>query len=505
MPQIPSVKGKVILVGAGPGDPELMTLRGVRCLQSADVVIYDYLVNPQILRHAPTGAELICLGRHGRSRIWSQSEINQQLVQLAKSGKTVVRLKGGDPAVFARGAEEIEVLAAHEIPFEVVPGITAALAAGSYAGIPITHRQLASAVALVTGQEDADKPHPDLNYRALAEFPGTLVFYMGVTTAPKWTAALIDAGMPADTPAAIIRRCSLADQKTLRCTLSEVPDRLARPARIRPPAIVMVGPVAALSEDLCWFDRRPLFGTRVMVTRPIDQADALIQPLSDLGAEVLIQPAIEITPPDDWSDVDAALARLDQFDWLVFSSANGVRYLLNRLRTIGRDWRSLGQLKLAAIGPGTAAELSRYFLDADLQPHEFRAEALAASLADEARGKRFLLTRASRGREVLADQLQQAGAAVEQIVVYNSRDVAAPDEEIAQRLAAGQVDWVTVTSSAIARSLAAMFGDDLQQTRLASISPVTSDTLRGLGLQPAAEATRYTMEGVIEAVLNAAD
>lgn len=499
--------GKVYLVGAGPGDPGLITIRGVECLARADVVLYDYLANARLLEHAPAGAELVCLGRHGHgnsdvARIWTQDEINARLVELARAGKTVVRLKGGDPAIFARGADETMELARQGIEFEVVPGITAALAAGSCAGIPITHRELASAVALVTGHEESDKPWSALDYAALARFPGTLVFYMGVTTAPAWTAALLTNGKPAETPCAIVRRCSLPDQQKWLCRLDEVPNLLGPHSKIRPPVIVIVGEVTAVSPTLSWFEQRPLFGQRIVVTRPREQAAALCGPLEELGAEVLVQPAIEIGPPDDWSPVDAALARLADFDWLVFSSSNGVRILIDRLLDSGRDLRALGSVRLAAIGPGTADELARYRLFADLVPaDEFRAESLASALAGGAGGKRFLLARASRGREVLADELAAAGGIVEQVVVYTSRDVPTPDKEIADRLAADKIDWVTVTSSAIAHSLVSLFGESLRKAKLVSISPITTATLTELGHPPAAEAKVYTMQGVAEAIL----
>jgi uroporphyrinogen III methyltransferase/synthase len=494
--------GKVYLVGAGPGDPGLITLRGVQCLARADVVLYDYLVNPRILRHAPRGAERDCLGRHGHGRILPQDEINERMIALAKSGKTVVRLKGGDPAIFARGVEECEALVQAGIPFEIVPGITAALAAGSCAGIPVTHRELASAVALVTGQECRDKERAALDQKSLAEFPGTLVYYMGVTTVAEWTSELIAAGKPADTPAAVIRRCSLPDQLTIRCTLGEVAETIDR-KRLRPPVIIIVGEVAALSPALSWFEHRPLFGVRVMIARPADQVEGLAAPLEELGAEVIIQPAIEIAPPDDWSPVDDALARLGEFDWLVFTSRNGVRFFLERLLDSGRDLRALGHLRLAAIGPGTAQALSEFQLAADVVPDEFRAESLAASLAAHARGKRFLYAQASRGRDVLIRELAAAGGEVERIVAYRNSDVEHPDADIAARLASGEIDWIAVTSSAIARSLVRLFGADLNRARLVSISLVTSETLRSLGLEPAAEARDYTMPGIVEALLRA--
>jgi uroporphyrinogen III methyltransferase/synthase len=492
--------GNVYLVGAGPGDAGLITARGLRCLQAADVVLYDYLANPRILEACP-GAVCICIGRHGKGKVWSQAEINARLIAEAHAGNTVVRLKGGDPGVFARLAEETDALDAAGIRYEVVPGITAAMAVASYCGVPLTHRDVASAVAFVTGQQKQDDEHAaPLDYRALARFPGTLVFYMGVTTARHWSQELISGGMRPDMPVAIVRRCTWPDQMTLRCQLNEVADVLAR-RHLRPPVLVIVGDVVSRSRGDTWFTERPLFGKRVLVTRPLEQTVSLRESLEQLGAEVLVQPAIEIGPPEDWGRVDSTLSRLDQFDWLVFSSANGVRAVMHRIRDLGGDARWLGRLKLAAIGPGTSAELEKFHLKADLVPHEFRAESLAEELAGQGSGRRFLLARASRGREVLGQRLVAAGGEVEQIVVYQSRDMTQADATILAALAAGEVDWITVTSSAIARSLANLFGAQLRNSRLVSISPITSQTLRELGFEPAAEARQYTMPGIVQAML----
>jgi uroporphyrinogen III methyltransferase/synthase len=491
--------GKVYLVGGGPGDPGLITLRGCQCLARADVVLYDYLVNPQILAHAPSAAELICLGRHGHGRIMPLAEINAELVRLAREGRTVVRLKGGDPAVFAHAAEETAALDEARIPYEIVPGITAALAAGSYAGIPLTQGGTASALALITAQQREDSESPTLDYSALAAFPGTLVFYMGITTAAEWSADLMRAGKSPETPAAIVRRCSWPDQETFRCTLGTVADEI-QSRHLRPPALVVVGPVAAVQAGHRWFVDRPLFGARVLVTRAPHQAQSLAAALGELGAAVLLQPVIKVLPPDDWAPVDQALAHLHDFDWLVFSSVNGVRAVLDRLLE-KQDLRALGHIKVAAIGPGTAAELALYHLRADVVPDEYRAESLADALRSEAAAqKRFLLARASRGREVLAEELTNHGGLVEQVVVYTSRDITTPDPEVAELLAAGRLDWVTVTSSAIARSLVALYGEALRTTRLASISPITSATLAELGHRPAVEAQEYTMTGLVDAI-----
>jgi uroporphyrinogen III methyltransferase/synthase len=495
--------GKVFLVGAGPGDPGLITLRGVQCLAQADVVLYDYLANARLLRHARPGAELVSLGAHGHTKIWKQAEINARMVADAQAGKRVVRLKGGDPAVFGRLGEELEALRAQHIAFEIVPGITAALAASSYAGVPITHRDLASAVALVTGHENDGKSESALDYDALARFPGTLVFYMGVTRVQAWTSGLLAAGKSSETPVAIIRRCSLPDQVVVHSTLGHTANELTPASKLRPPVIVVVGDVARLDADWSWFDQRPLFGQKIAVTRAAHQAEELRVLLEECGAEVYEQPAIAISEPADWRPVDEALGRLGDFHWIVFSSANGVTHFMQRLFDQGHDARALGNCKIAVIGPGTQEALARFHLNADIVPHEYRAEALAASLAPAAQGQRFLLVRASRGREVLSHELLKAGGDVQQIVVYESRDVTEPDARVGELLQAGELDWMTVTSSAIARSLANLFGPDLQRTKLVSISPITSGVLRELGYEPAAEARDFTMRGVVEAVVRA--
>jgi uroporphyrinogen III methyltransferase / synthase len=495
--------GKVYLVGAGPGDPGLLTVRGAECLHEADVVLYDYLAAPELLAHARPGAEIICLGRHGHGRLMSQTEICEAMLRYAGDGRTVVRLKGGDPAIFARLAEELAVLEAADVAYEIVPGVTAASAASSHAGVPLTNRDEASCVAFVTGQESGDKRSTDaLDYAALALFPGTLVFYMGITTAPHWSRALIEHGKTRTTPVAIVRRSSLPDQETIFTTLGELPELLSK-KKLRPPAVVIVGDVARERTACNWFNTRPLFGRTVLVTRPEHQADELAHRLRSLGANVLCQPAIEISPPVDWSPVDAAIKRLADFDWLVFSSSNGVHFFMQHLLGRGKDARQLGGVKLAAIGPATVEALAAFHLSADVQPDEYRAEALAEALGPHVRGQRVLLLRASRGREVLAEMLSAAGATVEQVVVYESNDVTSPDEDISAALATGSIDFTTVTSSAIARSLAKMFGPSLLKTRLAAISPLTADVLVELGYPPAIVADSYTSDGVVDAILAA--
>jgi uroporphyrinogen III methyltransferase/synthase len=504
MPHDPAKGGKVYLVGAGPGDPGLITVRGIACLRKADLILYDYLVNPAVLENVPESTERICLGRQESRgpRKTPQKEINARMLDAVRQGKTVVRLKAGDPDVFGRGAEETEALRAAGIPYESVPGVTAGLAAAGYAGIPITHGQRSSAVVLITGQERHDKEGPSIDYGALADFPGTLIFYMGVSSAGSWSGALIERGKSPETPVMIVRRCTWTDQTTIRCTLGTVAE-VVRERELRPPTIIVVGEVVSLAPELSWFARRPLIGKRVMVTRPRRQTRDLAERLVELGADVVFQPAIEISDPPDWAQVDGAIERIGGYDWLVFSSANGVQYFLDRLWDKNVDLRKLGQLSLAAIGPGTADELARYRLKADLVPKTYRAEALAEELSADARGKSFLLARASRGREVLSERLAAAGAAVDQIVVYSSDDVERPQSEVAEALAEGRIDWITVTSSAIGRSLARLFGQDLRHAKLASISPITSEVLSQLGYEPRAEAEVYTMDGLLAAILAA--
>ena len=496
------MKGRVFLIGAGPGDPGLLTLRGAELLGQADVVLYDGLTNPSLLEHA-TGAEHICVGKHGRTRIWSQQEIIDEMLRHANAGRSVARLKGGDPAVFARTAEEIAALQSEGIPLEVVPGITAALAAGSFAGIPVTHRRLASAVALVTGHEEPGKPQSNLDWKAIAQFPGTIVVYMGVTTAQTWTDALLSSGKPANTPAAIIRRCSLPDQKVIRCTLGEVVDQLTPATKLRPPVIVILGPVTELADTIHWAQSRPLLGQTILVTRPIDQANALAEPLRQLGASVLIQPVIEILPIDDWTQVDQTIESLSEFDAIVFCSQNGVETFLQRLIATGHDLRCLGGIKIGVIGEKTAHCLSAYHLCADIIPADFRAESLADAMSNDFQGKRVLIIRANRGRDVLADKLERSGAYVTQLVTYQNLDVPTADPAIIELADAGQIDWITLTSSASATNAVNLLGDRIRSMRIATLSPVTTSRVRELGLKVSAEADPYTIDALVESIQKA--
>ena len=490
----------VYLIGAGPGDPELLTLRGARCLRNCDVVLYDGLSNAEILRFAPD-AEHICVGKHGQSRIWTQSEIIDEMLRHAAAGKTVARLKGGDPAVFARTAEEVSALNDASVPFEIIPGITAALAAGSYAGIPITHRKIASAVALVTGHEEPGKTESALDWDALARFPGTLVIYMGVTTAKTWTDALIQAGKDPATPAALIRRCSHPDQATIRCRLDEIADQLTPASRFRPPVIAIIGEVATLADSMNWIQKRPLHGQTLLVTRPAAQADALADAIRLRGGQAIVAPAIEIKPVDDFSLLDAAIDHLAETDLLIFCSANGVQQFFLRLDARGGDSRRLAATKVAVVGRKTETKLREHGIRADLVPDDFCAASLIDLLAANFANKNVTIVRASRGSDELSKQLIESGAAVQEIVAYQNADVDQPDPFVVDALEQGRIDWVTVTSTATAKNLYRLYGDALQKTRLAAISPITATALQECGFNVEAVANPYSIDALLDEII----
>lgn len=496
--------GIVDLVGAGPGDPGLLTRRGLEALERAEVVVYDHLIDPRLLDLAPVAALRIFAGKRAGHCALPQAEINALLEHHARAGKRVVRLKGGDPYVFGRGAEEAEHLAAAGLPFRVVPGVTAGLGVTAYAGLPLTHRDAASAVAFVTGHDDPAADPPRLDWDALAKFPGTLVIYMGVGRLAAICRTLIDRGKPAITPAALVQSGTTPRQRTVTATLDDLPDRVAE-AGLGPPALVVIGATVARREPLAWFERLPLFGQRIVITRPAIEAEHAAADLEALGAETLLAPTVEIRPIDDPGPLDRAIAQLDRFDWLVFTSANGVRHFLDRLETLGRDLRALGPLKLAAIGPATAEALARWRLRADLVPDSYRSEALAEALAPHVAGRRVLLARADRGRTILKDELGRI-AEVEQVAVYRNADAESLPPIVVDQIARGAVDWITLTSSAITERLHALLPPDVhrrlgREVRLASLSPVTSATAGRLGWPIAAEAAVYDWNGLVAAIV----
>ena len=498
--------GRVYLVGAGPGDPGLLTLRGAECLARADLVLYDGLVNPLLLRHSHALAEQTCRVDGPAGRVLRQDEINQRLIEAARTGKTVVRLKGGDPFIFGRGSEEAAALSDAGIPFEVVPGVTAATGAAVYTGISLTHRDHASAVAFVTGHEDPTKS-TSLDYVALATFPGTLVFYMGLHRLGAIAQSLIEAGKSTSTPVCGVSRATTPRQRTVTGTLADIAP-LAIAAELHAPSLVIVGDCVRLREQARWFEDRPLFGQVIGIPRPEEQADETALRAVELGAQPVLLPTIEIAPPESWDEVDAMLSRLNEFDWIIFTSVNGVHGLLGRLWESGRDMRTISKARLATIGPSTAAALEKYSLRADLIPAEFRAEALARELRPHVAGKKVLWARASRGRDVLPVELAAAGASLTQLVVYQNRDVDQLPSSSLQQIERGELNWIGLSSPSIARSLALLLTDQAKswlgnRTKLASISPVTSAAAREVGLPINAEATEYTWEGLFNAMITA--
>lgn len=498
-------RGRVYLVGAGPGDPGLLTLRGREVLGLADVVVYDALISPRLLNYTPQWCERIYVGKRSSAHTLSQDEINRLLIEKASDSATVVRLKGGDPFVFGRGGEEALALVEAGIEFEVVPGVTAAVAGAAYAGIPVTHRLMASAVGFVTGHEADDKPDSALDWDALARWKGTLVFYMGVSNLPAITRNLVAHGRGPDTPAAVIHWGTTARQRVVTGTLSTLPELVAA-AGLGAPALILVGEVVALRESLNWFERRPLFGRRIVVTRSRAQASDHAARLEALGAETIEAPAIRIEKPEDPAPLAAAVRDLAAIDWIVFTSVNGVDAFFEALAAAGLDTRALAGRRVAAIGPTTAAQLARFGLRADLQPETFTGAAVAETLAAEQNLSevRILLPRADIAPKELADTLAARGAIVREVVAYRTVPDLANRDAIAEMLAGGEIDWLTFTSSSTVKNFIGAVGDDgvrASKARIASIGPTTSATLRDLGFTPTLEAASHTIPGLIDAIV----
>ncbi len=499
-------KGKVYLVGAGPGDPDLITLKAMNCLAHADAVVYDFLANPRLLAHASPEAELIYVGKKGADHTMAQQNINKLIVELAEAGKHVVRLKGGDPYIFGRGGEEAEELVDAGVSFEVVPGITSVIAAPAYAGIPLTHRSHTSSVGFITGHEDPKKTESALDWDNLATGLGTLVFVMGVRNLPHITRKLIDGGRDPSTPAALVRWGTTPDQVTVIGTLENIADE-AQKKGIGPPAVLVVGHVVGLRSKLEWFESKPLFGRCVMVTRTRAQASRLSRALRDLGARVIESPTIRLMPPEDWTEADNAIAALSEYDWLVLTSPNGVDFFFHRLKSGGGDARNLAGVKIAAIGPATAEKLDEYGLRADLVPDEFVAEGLIRALIDTGvAGKKILLARAAEARAVLKEELAAAGAEVHEAALYRTLPPEDLTAEAKEALAEGTIDLVTFTSSSTVTNLVRLLGDRLIEfqaaAKAACIGPITAETANAAGFDVAMQAEKYTVDGLVAAVLD---
>ena len=488
--------GLVYIVGAGPGDPELLTLKGRRVLSLAGSVLYDHLANEALLELAPTSAERLYVGKKRTERAFPQEEICAMMIHRARRGLTVVRLKGGDPNIFGRGGEEAEALADAGIPFEVVPGVTSALGIAAYAGVPLTHRDYTAVVTFVTGHDVA---RIDWGKVGVSE---TLVIFMGIANLRAIAHEIVSRGRSPETPAMAVRWATRPDQQTVAGTLGNLPD-LVEHAGMKPPATIVIGEVVRLRGKLNWFERLPLFGTRIAITRAPSQSPELRSRLESLGAEVLDLPVISIQPPADPAPLDAAIARLAGYDWIVFTSANGVRFFLDRLDRSPHDLRSL-RAGICAIGPATRRAIEDLHLKVDLMPDEFFAEALVAAFAQhDVRGQRILLPRAAVARDVIPAELARLGAQVEVVEAY--RNVPPPDA--AERVRAvfsgsHRPDWITFTSSSTVTNFVEIVGPGaLEGIHAASIGPVTSATLRSHGIEPAVEASDYTIDGLVAAIL----
>ncbi len=498
--------GMVYLIGAGPGDPGLITVKGLTCLRRADVVVYDYLANPLLLREAPEDAERIFVGKQRGLHHKSQDGINQLLVTKARQGKIVARLKGGDPYVFGRGGEEAFHLHQAGIPFEVVPGVTSGFAAAAYSGIPLTHRDYTTSLGLITGHENPEKKMSSLDWSKLATGVGTLVFYMGMANLPLIARELMAHGRPAQTPIAIVRWATTPHQQTLTATLGDVVERVAATG-IKPPAIIIVGEVVELREHLRWFDNRPLFGKRILNTRSAEQAAEFTDMLENLGAQVVECPTIRLVEPESWTEMDQAIDRLSEFDWLILTSVNGVRFFFQRLTDLNLDARALGPCRLCAVGPKTVAAIAAHGLRTDLVAAEFKGEGVLAALAGQKMdGKKVLFPRADKAREVIPQGLAELGAEVVSPVVYRNILPDAIDTEALAALEAKDIDCVTFTASSTVENLAAMLGPErfarlLNGVTVASIGPVTSKTCRRLGLTVAIEPQDYTLAALTEAMV----
>ncbi len=502
--------GKVYLVGAGPGDPGLLTLRGKYLLERAEVVVYDYLANRKLLRHVPDSAEYVYAGKKGGAEHkHTQEEINQMLVDFALAGKVVVRLKGGDPFIFGRGGEEVEVLSKQNVPFEVVPGVTSATAAATYAGIPITHRGYTASVAFLTGHEDPTKSDSNIDWSKLATGAGTIVVYMGIKNLPIIVDNLLKHGRNPKTPVAVVRWASTPEQRSVVGTLDTITE-IVKNAGIKPPSLIIVGEVVNLRKTIDWFEKRPLFGRRIIVTRTRSQASELIAGLEEYGADCFECSTINIQPMDSYETLDIELERIKEYHWIIFSSLNGVNYFFKRLFEKGMDSRDLKGPDIAVVGKATADLLHSYGIHADLIPSVFTSEGLAESMLDQGvEGRNVLIPRAMKGREILPETLRGAGAQVTLAPVYKNIPPQGRKDELRDELETGKVDMVTFTSSSTVRNFLRMVDakDEgelkllLEGVKIAAIGPITAKTVTDNGLTVDVQPEKHTIPAMMDAIV----
>ncbi len=498
-------EGKVFLIGAGPGDPKLLTLRGKECIQEADVIIYDYLANDHLLVHAKPGAEVIYAGKRRGNRAISQEQINDIMVNRARRGLVVARLKGGDPFIFGRGGEEALALAEAGVTFEVVPGVTSASGVPAYAGIPLTHRDYSATVILTTGHEDPSKSHSDIPWEHISPGGGTLVFFMGITNLNGVVTNLIKHGRDPKTPVAIICWGTRPEQETVVGTLGDIVGKIQE-RHLALPGMIVAGEVVRLREKLNWFETRPLFGRRILVTRPEEQASDFSAELLRYGADPIEFPTIRVVPPEDWTDLDKAISRIGTYDWIIFTSANGVRFFRERLWAAGKDVRALNRVKVCTIGPRTAEVVRQLGVIPDLIPKIYQAEGIVEEMEKLGiRGKRILLPRALQAREVLPEALREMGAEVEVVPAYKSVKPTQDLDRIRTYLKEKKISVVTFTSSSTVNHFVEMFDPQelislMEGVVVASIGPITAKTVQQVGLTNHIMPDQYTIADLAKAI-----
>ncbi len=496
--------GKVVLVGAGPGDPGLITVKGLDSLRTADAVVFDRLASPKLLAEARSDAELYDAGKGRDDHRMTQTEINELLIELGRRGLNVCRLKGGDPFVFGRGGEEALDLAAAGVPWEVVPGISSTIAAPAYAGIPVTQRGMSTSLTIVTGSEDPNKPDSTINWDALAGLSGTLVFVMGWQGMNDIVAALTTRGVPGERPAALIQWGTTSKQRVVTGPVSEIVARGVE-AGIGAPVALVIGAVAGLRDAMAWFDTRPLFGKRVLVTRARSQASTLVKQLEDLGADVLEYPTIEIIPVRDPEPLDEALRNISKYDWMMFTSSNAVRGVADRMRAVGIDSRALAHLKFGVNGPSTAKALAEIGINADAVPDQYLASAMVELLKNDGiTPKNVLFPRSEIGRETLANGLRELGSNVDEVVAY-STETPNSTGDLARKAYEEGIDFTTFTSSSTVRNLVDLLGgspDLINTSKTVIIGPITAETAKELNVNIDFEADEQSIAGIVKALTN---
>ncbi len=497
--------GKVYIIGAGPGDPGLMTVKGVQCLQEANVVFYDYLVGNALLCHTAENARLIYVGKKGGHHTIPQNELNELLIKEAKNGNIVARLKGGDPFIFGRGGEETELLAKEGIPFEVVPGVTSAVAVPAYAGIPLTHRDYTSSVVFVTGHEDPTKGESDINWESIAAI-GTVVFLMGVKNLRHIVKNLIGGGKTSETPAALIRWGTTAEQETLTGTLRNIV-QIAEEKNFSPPAIFVVGNVVGLRKYLNWFEKKPLFGKGIVITRPLEQAGEFADILQRAGARVIYFPTIKIVPPENFDDLDRAIGNIEKYHWIVFTSVNGVKFFFKRLNNLNRDLRDIKGVKICAIGPATSAAVENFGIRVDIIPDDYTSEAVLKKIQEkEFMDRNFLLPRAEIASNVIPEGLAKLGANVDVAVAYRTVSSGKDRTELYELIEQNKVDVITFTSPSTVINFLNIMGEDFRLTeniKIACIGHVTAAATEKLGFKVDVMPETYTVSGLVDALIEA--